>query len=109
MKLRLVHQRRWQHRCWCRALAQTKGGVTQKLKEVLCIAAPAFAQAAPQVATVVVWCGTAQEQLQVFKVVTRKNEQPLVSRCRLFHGLLHHIGPIARIAQMVDDHYTGVA
>ena len=107
--LRLVHQCRRQHRSRCRALAQAKGGVPQKLKEVLRIAAPAFAQATPQVATVVVWCGAAQEQLQVFKVVARKNEQLLVSRCCLFHGLLHHIGPIAKAAQMVNDHNTGVA
>ena len=73
------------------------------------VVAPAFAQAAPELAAIVGRGGTAQQQLRVFTGVAREHRQPLATLARQCAGALHHIGPVAGAAEVVDHHHAGVA
>ena len=60
-------------------------------------------------AAVVVRGAAAQQQLQVFAKVARKQRQPLAARLRQRHRLLDDVSPIAQAAQVVNDDHAGVA
>ena len=78
-------------------------------EESQCVVAPPFAQAAPKPVAVLGRCGAAYEQLRVLHVVTGEQRQPLAVLRGEQGRLLHHIGPVAGGAQVVDHHHAGVA
>ncbi len=80
--------------------------MANQFKKVARVVAATFAQAAPELAAVFVRSGAAQQQLQVFAGVTREQGQPLASLACQFAHALHHIGPVAGRAQVIDHHHA---
>ena len=92
-----------------RPRAQTEGGMADQREERLRVVAPAFAQAAPEVAAIVVRCGAAQQQLLVFESIAREHGQPQAARACQAHCAFDHVGPIAGAAEVLDHQHAGVA
>ena len=106
---RPIEQRRRQHRRGRRSRAEAKGCVADQREEGLRVVAPAFAQAAPELAAIVGGGGASQQKLRIFAGVAGEHRQPLATLARQCGRALHHVSPVARAAQVVDDHHAGVA
>ena len=101
-------RRRQRHGTRCRRhIAQAPYPVANQCEKGLGIGTPAFAQALPEKAAVVHRRGAAHQQLRVFGGIARKQCQPLAALPGQLSDPLHHIGPISRAAQVIDDDNTG--